>query len=327
MSKIPGKSYCLATVASESFLPGTLLMINSFLKHHPWFRGDLVVIHDNLPEEAQLMFSAFRRVKFLRVGEEIKGRLRDLARAVPRLRLETKADRFYSLEVFRLAGYSGVIFMDSDILVLGDLHHLLAQGDTDEAVPLLCCGDHCHYRGIPRDAGTFLPLETGSGALPKQQLLTASFNSGFMIIHGSYLTGSHYRGLLELLSAVTWQTIAAPQTDQVVLNLYFRDRCRILDSRYNFLVSFADLIRQRENTRLEEIKVLHFNGRPKPWDCLGVMERVANDTSVIRLFNLWYQAFREFLPQYHLRRHCQHVQQTGFGSGQPFSKKIEKKIK
>jgi hypothetical protein len=61
-----------------------------------------------------------------------------------------------------------------------------------------------------------------------------------------------------------------PHIDQIVLNLYFHHPCRILDSRYNFLVSFAHLIWQKVDTRINEIKVFHFNGKPKPWNFQGV---------------------------------------------------------
>lgn len=312
--------YCLVTVTSESFLPGTLLMIYSFLKCNRWFSGEIVIIHDNLPDESQEMLSCFKRVKYLQVGEEIKEKLRDLARAVPRLQLDTKVDRFYSLEVFRLSGCDQVIFIDSDILLLGNIGHLLDRSGVEETVPLLCCGDRCHYRGIPRDAETFLPIEKDSGFHSNQRLLTCTFNSGFMVIDGSYLTGPHYRNLLGLLEPGTWEKIDTPHTDQVVLNLYFHNRCRMLDSRYNFLAPFANLIRQRENIRLKDIKILHFNGKPKPWDCLEVMEKAAADPSVIELFKLWYKAYLEFLPEYHLRRHLHQVRNNRLIGGKSKNK-------
>ena len=42
---------CLATATTERFVPGTLVLIGSFLRHHPGFDGDVVVVHDDgLPE-------------------------------------------------------------------------------------------------------------------------------------------------------------------------------------------------------------------------------------------------------------------------------------
>ncbi len=44
---------CLATATTEPFVPGALVMLGSFLAHHPRFDGDLVIIHDALPQAAR----------------------------------------------------------------------------------------------------------------------------------------------------------------------------------------------------------------------------------------------------------------------------------
>ena len=40
---------CLATATTPSYLPGTLVTVDSFLRQHPGFDGDVAVIHDELP--------------------------------------------------------------------------------------------------------------------------------------------------------------------------------------------------------------------------------------------------------------------------------------
>jgi lipopolysaccharide biosynthesis glycosyltransferase len=122
-----------------------------------------------------------------------------------------------------------------------------------------------------------------------------------MIIDHTYLTQRHHRDLLDLLEPEIWQKVKAPQTDQVVLNMYFRNRCRLLSGRYNFLVPYGNLIRKKENLPRKEIKTLHFIGRLKPWNCFNVIEAVASDPSVIEFIRLWHQQYLEFLPQFHLR--------------------------
>ncbi len=37
---------CVAVATTEAFLPGALTTIGSFLKHHPRFEGDIVVMRD-----------------------------------------------------------------------------------------------------------------------------------------------------------------------------------------------------------------------------------------------------------------------------------------
>ena len=59
------KETCFVTATTERFVPGTLVALGSFLKHHPGFGGDLVVVHDALPEAHRRHLSqACRGVRF-----------------------------------------------------------------------------------------------------------------------------------------------------------------------------------------------------------------------------------------------------------------------
>ena len=49
---------CFATATTESFVPGALTAVGSFLQQHPCFEGDVVVIHDGLPRESQAYLEA-----------------------------------------------------------------------------------------------------------------------------------------------------------------------------------------------------------------------------------------------------------------------------
>ena len=48
---------CLATVVTDSFVPGAVVMLGSFRAHHPGFAGDVVVLHDGLSEESRAVLS------------------------------------------------------------------------------------------------------------------------------------------------------------------------------------------------------------------------------------------------------------------------------
>ncbi len=66
---------CFVTAATESFVPGTLVTICSFLKHHPAFDGDVVVIHDALPaSRRQCLQDACGKVRFERVRRQKRPR-------------------------------------------------------------------------------------------------------------------------------------------------------------------------------------------------------------------------------------------------------------
>ena len=75
---------CLATATTESFVPGTLVLLGSFLAHHPRFDGDLVIIHDALPQAARDVLQAVSdRVRFETVSTRLRDRLARLAAGHP----------------------------------------------------------------------------------------------------------------------------------------------------------------------------------------------------------------------------------------------------
>ena len=49
---------CLLTVATDGFVPGTFVMVRTFLKHHPRFDGDVVVVHDGLSDASREVLAA-----------------------------------------------------------------------------------------------------------------------------------------------------------------------------------------------------------------------------------------------------------------------------
>ena len=302
----PGLKDCIATVTSSGYIPATLVMIGSFLEHNHWFTGDIVIIHDNLPEEDRDLLSCFKNIIFLQVSEALNGKLETLNQEVPERGLGHKFARFYSLEAFRLTGYRKVLFLDSDMLILDDLGHLFDMPHVTDADRLMCCGDRCYHFNGKRDTETFNPLFTPEEIGAAKETFNTSFNSGFMLIDRYYLDGTHYRNMLEILSPHIWRKVRSPLTDQLVLNHYFRDNVHILSGKYNFVLLYPNQILKRENLSPEDIKVIHFAGRMKPWNPEQVFKLLKTDASIIRYVRLWNQHYLEFLPHFHLQYQCMH---------------------
>ena len=186
---------CLATVATESFLPGALVLLASFLQHHPRFHGDLVILHDALPQSARDTLRAVSpRVRFEPVSPALKHRLARLRDTHPAFTYGL--EYFYSLEAFRLHGYRKVLFYDSDVLVRAPLDALFDAPD-----PLLCCPDHATLHGARRHARTFEPLAPDSPT--DAPALSHTFNSGFLLFDGRLTRGACYADLLDMVSPHT----------------------------------------------------------------------------------------------------------------------------
>ena len=297
MSSAAAAHACFVTATTERFVPGTLVTLGSFLKHHPRFAGDLVVVHDGLPEAQRRHLAAVcRGVRFESVSPALRARLAALCAARPDF--AARLGQFYSLEAFRLRGYRKVLYYDSDVLFQAPVDDLFAAPD-----PLLCCGDDVCLRGGRRDAATFAPLPPGrtpgaAGALDRP------FGAGFLLIDENLITAGCYADLLALVTPETWRDTTTTHTDQLILNRYFAGRQTLVSATYDFVLPFAETLRTRASIDASSAKVLHFAGPIKPWlpEAMLRWTQGAPKDKPRDAFRLWYDAYLSCLTEAHVRR-------------------------
>ena len=305
---------CLVTGTTDGFVPGTFAMLGTFLKHHPRFDGDVVVIHDGLSAASREALAPLsERLRFEPVSPELRDRLARLSAEQPRLR--DRLAHFYSLEAFRLHGYRKVLYCDGDLLFRAPIAELFDSRDA-----LLCCGDEPHLRGLPRDAVTYLPVEDASGrrapegrpsavgnrpeaVAGESSTLAGTFNSGLLLIDEGLVREGCYAGLLEMVSGETWRRARVRIADQLVLNRYFAGRRTLVSSTYNYLLPRADVIRAREGIGIRNAKVLHFRASIKPWrpDAMLAWAGGKARDAMTPGFKLWYGAYVDCLAAVRLR--------------------------
>ena len=282
---------CFATAATESFLPGAVVAICSFRRHHPGFDGDIVVIHDDLPQHwRERLQAACGDIRFEPASAELRQRLDALGVAQPRL--AHRLGELFCLEAFRLSGYAKVLFYDSDVLFRAPVDELFRSPES-----LLCRGDEAWLRGQCRDAATFAPTSCRAGALQR------TFGSGFLMIDSELLAGGrHYEPLLAQVEPAAWRDPATKHTDQFVLNRHFAGQQTLVDWRYDFVVPMALEIRARAGWRMEDAKALHFAGPVKPW-MTQEMLRWTEGTSAHKphhAYRLWTDAYTDCLTRAHI---------------------------
>jgi alpha-N-acetylglucosamine transferase len=191
---MPQGTFCLATVTSESFVPGTLVLIHSFLKHNRWFQGDVIIIHSALPADSgEYLTACSDRVVLRHCSHDLAEGIRSIVASRPDL--EPVRDRFLSLEAFRLEGYDRVVFLDSDILVTASISDFFAAN-----ADLVACGDGAFYLQTPR-------------TLPIIGTILEAFNAGAFSIAAALTTGDEYRELVRLASPATFQDAGLYLTD------------------------------------------------------------------------------------------------------------------
>ena len=282
---------CFATVATESFVPGAVVAIGSFRRHHPDFDGDVVVLHDDLPQyQRERLHAACGDIRFEPASVELRQRLNVLGAAQPPL--AHRLGEFLCLEAFRLSGYRKVLYYDSDVLFQASVAELFRSPSL-----LLGRGDEAWLRGQCRDAATFAPTPDPSGALLR------TFGSGFLLIDGKLLTGArHYEALLAQVTPAAWRANATQHTDQFVLNRHFAGQQTLVDWRYDFVVPMAGEIHTRTGWRVADAKALHFAGPVKPW-VPQTMLRWADGNSAHkprRAYLQWADAYLAILTRAHI---------------------------
>ena len=268
---------CFATATTESFVPGALTAVGSFLQQHPCFEGDVVVVHDGLSRESQAYLEALSdRVRLEAVSAALIERLAGLK---SELNLPSHSvAQFFALEAFRLTGYRRVLFCDADLLFRRPIGEIFAAG-----AELLCCGDGPYVRGRRRNTMTYAETDAADG-------LDRTFNSGFLLIDERLISGRLYSELLALVSPGTLRGTDGRHTDQLVLNRYFAGRQTLAGSTYNYMLVHARDIRMLENLPWHEAKVLHFNLPTKPWELLDAPP-ARIQPKILPAYKLWFMAW------------------------------------
>ncbi|MCX6307179.1 MAG: hypothetical protein NT040_19615 [Bacteroidetes bacterium] len=270
----------ICTVTSAEFVQGTLVLIQSFLNHNPWFAGDIVIIADGLePGEAEL-FDIFPKVVFHKPGEDLLLRIGHLCNALPAIIPRRK--RFYSIELFNLDGYDRLFFFDSDMLVTGNIAELLSYPEQ-----LLACPDQPNrHAGKVRDRSTFKRISADRAG--QRDVLEKTFNAGFMAAGKSLLNQHTYEGLKELIHISTFMNIRTHNTDQVVLNLLFDGKARFLPLTYNMIISKWAEFSAAGKIVPTDIKILHFTGSYKPWETGSKMNDFTDNPVVRAFYDAWF---------------------------------------
>ena len=287
------RGVCLATVTTDSYLPGTLVMIASFLKVHPGFAGDVAVIHDGLSEKSRRRLQTlFDRVRFIPVSAGLKERLGRLGAAHPRF--VPILSHLYAFEAYRLAEYRKLLLCDGDLLFLQPIDELFGAAGN-----LLCCRDWVSLGGGCRDAATFAPLDDAAAA-GSAGALRQTFNDGFLVLDGGLLGEQTYADLLALAVPETWRNTETRHFKQFLHNRYFAGRQTLVSSTYNYILLAAAQIWAREGLAAADAKVLHFNFSIKPWTPSTMLRWIDHERPVAE-FRFWYDAWMECLSLAHLR--------------------------
>ncbi|MEL7689072.1 glycosyltransferase family 8 protein [Citromicrobium bathyomarinum] len=277
------KRLCLATVTTDNYLVGTLVTLHSFFATNPWFDGEVVLITKGLNASSKAHIEAVvPQARYHAPSHDLNARLDMLYASDPKM--VRKRPRFHAIEAFRLEGYERVLFIDSDLLFRGSIEGLLSHEGQ-----LVACGDGAFYKGKRR---SWMPATK----------TISTFNSGVISIAGSLIEEGHYRGLLDLIEYDDPDVPIMHLTDQLVLNIHFAGKASMAVPQYNYLFVHEHAIREATGLSPADARVLHFNGRHKPWDGNQVLLNGVRQPAFTRACIQWYEALEACLADLHLQK-------------------------
>lgn len=283
---MPRDPIALATVISDDYLLGALTMIDSFRQSNPWFDGDVIAIYRSLsPETLETLENFDRRLLLRKISSELDERMAAVAATA-----EWKSGKelqFASIEAFAINGYDRVIFCDSDLLFLDSIEEPLAID-----APLVVCGDGAHFRGGRRRVSDFAELP--KGGVGEQPSIAGTFNSGMMVLDRRRITSADHDALVGMVEPERWLHDRTGHTDQMLLNLHFNGRHRLVSPAFNYLLSHRALIQQAIGLSPEDARVLHFTGPQKPWLRFEDLGAAGMDHQLFAAYCKWRDALAEF---------------------------------
>jgi lipopolysaccharide biosynthesis glycosyltransferase len=252
--------YGLVFAIDENYITGAETMMASVLRHNPWFKGDWIVIADKLSQGALARLRKIHPLKFVpldpvlaRKARGAKGKDAALGHIWP---------AFFALQLFSFKGYKRLVYLDVDMLCLGDISSLFFK-----APPF----------GVVHDDVSLDPWfpELRSRFAPHQSMnrwrygrdLAQSFNSGMMTVSSRHLGPAVYKALLadpyfdDPRAFMEGEATA----DQFILNRAFGDVATSVGCEYNWSIYMDELMRSAFRKTQAEARVIHYAGMVKPW--------------------------------------------------------------
>lgn len=255
----PGERVVMASVVSDVLATYFGMLLYSLQRHNPWFSVPVRVLYGQQygalsKSNRELLSSIYSNLEFVPVDE---GRYEHLFKNTP----EYIRPSLFKFECFGMCGPEDVVFIDADILCLGDISEVFSTRVPFGASP----------PGPEREAKA-----KGAGRFRR----TLGLNAGVLMIGHEYRTKKMYDFL-------TGHDGVGNFADQHILNDYFRYvPIYCLHHRYNYHAEFF----WDKYGDVDDVRLLHYAGkkpreapdmpRMRPW--LEEAERAGHDCPAIK---------------------------------------------
>ena len=252
---------CAAAVCDDNYVPGLIILIESIKKHNPWFNLPFIVFGDNDkhigPKNQELLLKIYPYFEFENLGDQY-AQVKEANEG--NMRYNRFSQTFLGLNAFNLTKYQKVLYLDTDILCLGDFTPLLS--DTVEA-DFLGIGDsqqpteaRAYFQKIN---DTKVPLSINSTAK------VYDINTGVYVINSGLISQEVFK---QLFTLATEGVIGEKNLggDQDVINHFLKTHSYTLAY---MPFDYNSSLRTYRNENFSQLKekppvFIHYLGK-KPW--------------------------------------------------------------
>ena len=242
----------LVTLLDDNFIIGFEGFYKSFIYHNKWFLNsgiDLVILDNGLSDESRYTImkykkdAIFRKIKYDKYNKVNMSHTHDKLKAT-----------YYKLDIFGILEYDRLVFIDSDVTVLGDVKEIF----------------DCEKQ--------FAACRSYNARLDR---LNNSINSGVFVVNKQFINKRTYYDLIKIA------TRGHSMPDQKTINIYFGNTMQYLSKGYNVEK------RMWKTEKLTDVwegkRILHWVA-DKPW---MPEDKHQNDIekSFFEIYPLWWKYY------------------------------------
>lgn len=246
-----GEAMALVTLLNRKMIIGFKVFLTSFLFHNPWFEDDIVILDLDLKDDEKKELKKWYPKIIFKGIQEKNYKDVDMRKTADKLK-----PTYYKLDVFDIEGYSRLVFIDVDVVILDNISELFSA----------------ELEGIAAI----------KGYSEKTDNLRDDINSGVLVITEYYLNKETYNGVVEAAKP------GHSMPDQKVINQYFKGKMQYFNKSFN-------VEKRMEHTAnfshvLAKKKIVHFVAG-KPWEKND--DEKGKYPAMEAIWNEWYEKTME----------------------------------
>lgn len=242
------KKYALYALVTNEVIESSCVMIYSFLANNRWFynnNSDIVILSDRglLSEENEnKLKNIYNNIFFRFVSiEKYKNVISNFKNADSRFDI-----CWLKLEIFNDNSHDKILYLDSDMVIIGDIYELFENNDD-----ILFCEDQCEIENTKYNTDTWVRDKE-------------YFNAGLIGVSKKWIESNSQEEILMLAEKCDCEELKFKglYPEQDFLNFMIKGGRMYPSIKYNLS---QNIVAESNYVKILGTKIIHFCGGKKPW--------------------------------------------------------------